>query len=345
MSSQEIMQEINQLLDDIVTRTLEINKKDASGDALLDIDLAQDDIRFLYRRLEALRGIISERARMEPSSDAPSPKKEMKSSGPAHEDQPTTVREPEPTPSQGPASTRENQDSSYTPEKAEKTPDSGRASVEPGRDPGTEHSVDSPVRHQQPDEGVTQQDRETGKPPERPEPQRYAPAAEPRAERQQQDQPAAHMEPVKEDHQRQQAQTPPQPKAKNNNDNRAVIDIFSEYSDRTIGDAYLKEQDDSLHKRISVDKEDKSIGERMQKQPVANLKDAIGINEKFLFINELFDGDIQDYQEAIARLNDMENARAAFDYLNTLGVEHAWDAARSADTIEKLAQLVHRRYL
>ncbi len=134
-------------------------------------------------------------------------------------------------------------------------------------------------------------------------------------------------------------------RTKNNNNQKAVIDILSEYSQRTIGDQYLKEEDDSLHQRISGQKEDRSIGARMQQHPVGDLKDVIGVNEKFLFINELFGGDIQDYRKAIAELNGMDGIRPAFDCLNRMAVEYAWDAARSAATIEKLANYVQRRHM
>ncbi len=134
-------------------------------------------------------------------------------------------------------------------------------------------------------------------------------------------------------------------KPKTNNGVKAVIDILSEYSNRTIGDQYMKEEDDSLHQRISGEKEDKSIGTRMQTHPITNLKEAIGVNEKFLFINELFGGNIEDYREAIARLNGMEDMKAAFDYLNQLGRDYSWDGNRSVATIEKLANLVQRRHM
>ena len=126
--------------------------------------------------------------------------------------------------------------------------------------------------------------------------------------------------------------------------NKAVIDLLSEYAGRTIGDQYI-EEDKSVHQRISNQKEDKSIGTRMQQNPISSLKEAIGVNEKFLFINELFKGNIQAYNEAISRLNEMDDGKAAFDYLNDLSMIHSWDANRSASTIEKLADLVHRRHI
>ena len=100
-----------------------------------------------------------------------------------------------------------------------------------------------------------------------------------------------------------------------------------------------------MHQRIASQKEDKSIGTRLQQQPIGHIKEAIGLNEKFLFINELFNGDIQAYNEAIANLNDMGDLTSAFDYLNKLTKDQGWDAGRSAETIEKLASFVQRRYM
>jgi phage-related minor tail protein len=113
---------------------------------------------------------------------------------------------------------------------------------------------------------------------------------------------------------------------------------------RGVGEKFPADNN-SLHERISGLSEDRSIGARMQQNPISNIKDAIGVNEKFLFINELFNGNIQAYHEAIATLNSMDSVRTAFDYLNQLNESYQWDAERSAATIEKLANFVQRRYM
>jgi len=103
--------------------------------------------------------------------------------------------------------------------------------------------------------------------------------------------------------------------------------------------------DNTLHKRLAAQKEDRSLGVRLQMTPINNLKEAIGVNEKFLFINELFGGNIQVYNEAIAKLNSFQNIDQSFEYLNDLGKTHEWDESQSAQTIEMLAGFVMRRYL
>ena len=56
-----------------------------------------------------------------------------------------------------------------------------------------------------------------------------------------------------------------------------------------------------------------------------DLKDAIGINEKFLFINELFDGNLQDYSEALNKLNAFENLQSAENIFSVdLVTRYSW---------------------
>ncbi len=137
-------------------------------------------------------------------------------------------------------------------------------------------------------------------------------------------------------------QTAPQPQSQSQR--KAVNDLLAPYTQKTIGEHYI-EADNSLHQRISGEKEDKSIGARMQQQPIRSIKEVIGVNEKFLFINELFNGDIEVYHEVIAVLNEKGSMQAAFDYLNELAGKYSWDAQRSASTIERLANFVQRRYM
>jgi hypothetical protein len=126
---------------------------------------------------------------------------------------------------------------------------------------------------------------------------------------------------------------------------RSMLDLFSTQTGPTSVGERFSGEDNSLHKRFIALKEDRSIGTRLQMTPVSSLKDAIGVNEKFLFINELFGGNIQVYNEAIARLNDFKNMHEAFDYLNELNDLLGWDEKRSAQTIEKIANFVQRRYM
>ena len=49
--------------------------------------------------------------------------------------------------------------------------------------------------------------------------------------------------------------------------------------------------------------EDNSLAARLQRKPVSDLISAIGINDKFLFLNELFGGSMEKYNKSIRSLN------------------------------------------
>ena len=52
-----------------------------------------------------------------------------------------------------------------------------------------------------------------------------------------------------------------------------------------------------------------------------NLKSLITINDKFVLINELFDGNLREYNESIETLNGFKDLRPALDYLDLLEIK------------------------
>jgi hypothetical protein len=84
------------------------------------------------------------------------------------------------------------------------------------------------------------------------------------------------------------------------------------------------------------DKED--ISNIMKTKPVRSLNEAIGINDKFFFIREIFNGDHDDYSQALSRLEnvkDLADARAVI--MSFTGDDNLTDA------IKQLLDLVKRK--
>lgn len=99
----------------------------------------------------------------------------------------------------------------------------------------------------------------------------------------------------------------------------------------------------SLYDKISANKEDKSIATKLQKNPVSDLRKSIGINEKFAFINELFDGNQTAYNEAIDQLNGSAGHSEAIAYIeNDLIPKYQWNG--ESDSFLKLKNLIDRRF-
>ena len=88
--------------------------------------------------------------------------------------------------------------------------------------------------------------------------------------------------------------------------------------------------------------EDHSLAAKLQHQSVLSLKSSIGINDKFLLVNELFNGSMEKYNRSIENLDDLKTLNGALIYLNELRIELQWNSNNEA--YKKLLGLVHRKF-
>jgi uncharacterized protein with NRDE domain len=83
--------------------------------------------------------------------------------------------------------------------------------------------------------------------------------------------------------------------------------------------------------------------EPLHAQPVSDLKQAITLNDKLLYIKDLFNGYNLAYSEAIDILNRFSNFEEAEKFLNSnYAVKNHWDAKQA--TADKFFALLRRRY-
>jgi hypothetical protein len=95
----------------------------------------------------------------------------------------------------------------------------------------------------------------------------------------------------------------------------------------------------SLNEQLGNLRDDDDVIEILKGKPLANLSEAIGVNDKFLFIRELFNGNPESYEQAIARLNDAENASdAKAIIMSYTGNKEETEASR------QLLELVKRKF-
>ena len=90
-------------------------------------------------------------------------------------------------------------------------------------------------------------------------------------------------------------------------------------------------------------KEAREMSLPQKPEPIEHLKQLISINDKFIFINELFDGNLKEYNEAIETLNSFEEKNEALDYLDLLRKKNVWELG--SGTFMKLKEIVDRYYL
>ena len=101
--------------------------------------------------------------------------------------------------------------------------------------------------------------------------------------------------------------------------------------------------DVSLNDKISNLSKSDSLASRLQQQPIKNLKTAIGLNERFLFANELFRGDGIEYQRAIEEFNHLESMDSAMKLIaHKYGKVYSWDFEDR--TVLSFLEYLERRY-
>lgn len=92
-------------------------------------------------------------------------------------------------------------------------------------------------------------------------------------------------------------------------------------------------------------KEAKELSEKLSNMPIKDLGSALGINDRFLTVNELFGGDSSAFKSCIDHINGLESYEEAKSYLlSNVAQKYEWS---SSDRLKKAAgfiSLVQRRF-
>ena len=110
-------------------------------------------------------------------------------------------------------------------------------------------------------------------------------------------------------------------------------------SPKTVSDRF-KKQSVSLNDSLVQTKSYYDISSKLQSKPLSDIVSAIGINDKFLFINELFKGDTGKYNETIQVINNASDFNEAFNYLSE---KFQWDM--DGELVQKILDLIRRKFI
>ncbi len=91
----------------------------------------------------------------------------------------------------------------------------------------------------------------------------------------------------------------------------------------------LNLNDDSLHSMLSVSKIDTLVG-------------AFSLNEKLRFMNDLFDGSSEDFNETVKILDSQENSDSANKIINSIASKFEWETEDEA--VVEFISFINRRY-
>ncbi|WP_157433335.1 hypothetical protein [Adhaeribacter aquaticus] len=104
----------------------------------------------------------------------------------------------------------------------------------------------------------------------------------------------------------------------------------------------LRVEKSTLNERLGKPVTPSLLSNQMDKK-IESLKDSISINQRFSFINELFNGENMEYYNAIQRLDQFGDAESAKNFVTQdLATKYKW--AKKEEHVNKLLKLIERKF-
>jgi hypothetical protein len=107
--------------------------------------------------------------------------------------------------------------------------------------------------------------------------------------------------------------------------------------EKIVADKFHKEK--FMHDNISNANKKNDLSMKIQAKKIKDINLAIGMNDKFMFIRELFGGDKQQYIDTIQILNNFDSYDNAYNFIS----EH-FDWNRDDANLNKLLEIIKKRY-
>ncbi len=105
-------------------------------------------------------------------------------------------------------------------------------------------------------------------------------------------------------------------------------------------DLFSKAED--LNAKLGKMQSSTSVADKLQKQETMPLQQMIGINDKFYFVNALFEGDVAAYQGMLRTLTHCKSRAEEQAQLTSLASSYAWEKDNPA--MEKLLEVLDKRW-
>ena len=113
---------------------------------------------------------------------------------------------------------------------------------------------------------------------------------------------------------------------------------------KTPGPSILADQfagrTESFNEQLGIRKQGDDVLEILRTKPLSSLNEAIGINDKFLFIREIFDGDTESYNEAIQKLEKVGNISDAMAIIMACAGDNS-----GSEAVTQLVDLIKRKFI
>ena len=101
--------------------------------------------------------------------------------------------------------------------------------------------------------------------------------------------------------------------------------------------------DSSVNEKYATSDNSESVAEKMTKSKIADLREGIALNQKFLFMNDLFQGDKEHYDNTLNRLNQCDTITEAKAFLSSeIENNFGWDLESSS--VKEFITLLERKF-
>ncbi|MBC3783745.1 hypothetical protein [Spirosoma utsteinense] len=105
---------------------------------------------------------------------------------------------------------------------------------------------------------------------------------------------------------------------------------------------YVPTLNDTL--RESASAEPVSVAQSFSRKPIESVGRSISLNQKFRFINQLFNGNSSAYNQAVAEIDTLDNYGQALDLISyRYASQYLWDM--SSDEVSELVEILKRRFV
>ena len=116
---------------------------------------------------------------------------------------------------------------------------------------------------------------------------------------------------------------------------------LSQYAERKELHHVIGEKKESLNDRLKEERSE--VAHLIKESPIKDLRKGIGINDRFVFVKELFRGDEAMYERSIKTINGF-NIYSEAEYWIARELKHKLGWNDSNETVKHFYQLVRRRF-
>jgi hypothetical protein len=121
-------------------------------------------------------------------------------------------------------------------------------------------------------------------------------------------------------------------------------DVASKNSDNMLNEQFSKPRVTTINDNLKqTTQAGNSIAERLSKSKIEDIKSSIPLNLKFLFINTLFDGKVNEYNDALAHIEECSDFDTTKQVLREkYSTKNKWD--KSTEECAQFFQIIERKF-